>query len=76
MAEAKLIALACSKPPPGHARWTLKLLEKKVVEPGIVEAASDTTIYRTLNKNEVEPHKSRPPFHSEVQHLQVVERVV
>ena len=58
-AEAKLIALACSERPPGHARWKLKLLEKKVVELGIVEAASDTTIYRTLNKNEVKPHKSR-----------------
>ena len=59
VAEAKLIALACSEPPPGHARWTLKLLGKKVVELGIVEAASETTIYRTLNNNEVKPHKSR-----------------
>ena len=59
VAEAKLIALAGSEPPPGHARWTLKLLEMKVVELGIVEAASDTTIYRTLNNNEVKPHKSR-----------------
>ena len=54
-AEAKLIALACSEPPPGHARWTLKLLGKKVVELGIVEAASETSIYRTLNNNEVKP---------------------
>ena len=30
--EAKLIALACSKPPKGRAPWTLRLLEKKVVE--------------------------------------------
>ena len=30
--EAKLIALACSEPPKGHARWTLRLLEDKVVE--------------------------------------------
>jgi transposase len=30
--EAKLIALACSKPPKGRARWTLRLLEYKVVE--------------------------------------------
>ena len=30
--EAKLIALACSKPPKGRARWTLRLLERKVVE--------------------------------------------
>lgn len=48
--EAKLIALACSKPPKGRARWTLRLLEEKVVELGIVERASDSTIGRTLKK--------------------------
>jgi hypothetical protein len=48
--EAKLIALACSKPPKGRARWTLRLLEKKVVELNIVERASDSTIGRTLKK--------------------------
>ena len=49
-AEAKLIALACSEPPAGHARWSLRLLEKQVVELGIVEATSDTTIHRVLKK--------------------------
>src|SRR5262245_19151567 len=49
--EAKLIALACSKPPQGHARWSLRLLENKVVELGIVDRASDSTIGRTLKKN-------------------------
>jgi transposase len=48
--EARLIALACSKPPEGHARWSLRLLESKVVELGIVEAASDSTIQRVLKK--------------------------
>ena len=48
--EARLIALACSQPPEGHARWSLRLLETKVVELGIVERASDTTIQRTLKK--------------------------
>lgn len=48
--EAKLIALACSKPPKGRARWTLRLLESKVVEFGIVDRASDSTIGRTLKK--------------------------
>jgi hypothetical protein len=48
--EAKLIALACSKPPKGRARWTLRLLEDKVVELGIVDRASDSTIHRTLKK--------------------------
>ena len=49
-AEAKLITLACSEPPAGHARWSLRLLEKRVVELGIVEAASDSTIGRVLKK--------------------------
>jgi Homeodomain-like domain len=48
--EAKLIALACSKPPKGRARWTLRLLEKKVVELCIVDRASDSTIGRALKK--------------------------
>ena len=48
--EAKLIALACSKPPKGRARWTLRLLEKKVVELHIVDRASDSTIGRALKK--------------------------
>jgi hypothetical protein len=42
--EARLIAPACSKPPEGYSRWSLRLLESKVVEFGIVEAASDSTI--------------------------------
>src|SRR5258707_3360738 len=49
--EAKLIALACSKPPKGRARWTLPLLENKVVETPIVERARDNTIGRTPKKN-------------------------
>ena len=49
-AEAKLIALACSKPPKGRSRWTLKLLESAVVELNIVDRASDNTIGRTLKK--------------------------
>ena len=49
-AEAKLIALACSPAPEGFARWTLRLLEEKVVEFNIVEKASDNTIGWTLKK--------------------------
>jgi len=51
VAEAKLIALACSPAPQGFARWTLRLLEEKVVELNIVEKASDNTIGRTLKKH-------------------------
>ncbi len=49
-AEAKLIALACSPPPKGRARWTLRLLEEKVVALEIVARASDNTIGRTLKR--------------------------
>jgi transposase len=48
--EARLIALACSQPPKGRARWTLRLLEDKVVELNIVDRASDSTIGRVLKK--------------------------
>ncbi len=48
--EAKLIALTCSPAPAGFARWSLRLLEEKVVELNIVERASDNTIGRTLKK--------------------------
>ena len=48
--EAKLIALACSEPPKGRVRWTLRLLEEKVVELKIVDKASDNTIGRVLKK--------------------------
>jgi transposase len=48
VAEAKLIALTLSPAPEGFARWSLRLLEEKVVELHIVERASDNTIGRTL----------------------------
>jgi hypothetical protein len=53
--EAKLIALACSKPLKGRARWTLRLLETKVVELNIVARASDSTIGRVLKKHAPAP---------------------
>lgn len=56
--EAKLIALACSEPPEGHARWSLRLLEKRVVELGIVETASDSTIGRVLKKTRLNRTKA------------------
>jgi hypothetical protein len=49
-AEAKLITLACSTPPQGRARWTLRLLEETVMELQIVDRVSDNTIGRTLKK--------------------------
>ena len=58
-AEAKLIALTLSPAPEGFARWSLRLLEEKVVELHIVERASDNTIGRTLKKNILKPHRKQ-----------------
>jgi len=49
-AQAKLTALACSAPPPGHARWTIRLLAEHVVERKIVPAAHFNTVGRALKK--------------------------
>jgi hypothetical protein len=49
-AEAHLIALACSDPPDGRERWTLRLLADKMVELEVVEHCSKDTIHRTLKK--------------------------
>jgi len=49
--EAKIIALACSEPPKGRSRWTLRLLEEKVIELQIADAISDNTIGRLLKKH-------------------------
>jgi len=49
-AEAKIIALTCSRPPEGRARWTLRLLASKVVELGILDSISDHGIGNLLKK--------------------------
>ena len=48
--EAKLVALACSPPPTGQARWTLTLLADQMVVLEIVEAIGKETVRRTLKK--------------------------
>jgi transposase len=48
--EAHLIALSCSAPPSGHARWSLRLLADQAVELELVEAVSHETVRRALKK--------------------------
>jgi hypothetical protein len=49
-AEAHLVALSCSQPPEGFARWSLRLLADKAVELGYFEDISHETVRRTLKK--------------------------
>ncbi len=46
--EAHLVALSCSKPPKGHARWSLRLLADKMVELEYVDSVSHETLKKTL----------------------------
>ena len=48
--EAHLIALACSAPPDGRARWTLRLLAQRMVELAYVDTLSHETVRQTLKK--------------------------
>ncbi len=48
--EAHLLAIACSEPPPGQARWTLRLLADKMVELNHVESLCHETVRQTLKK--------------------------
>jgi len=48
--EAKLLKLACSESPEGHARWTVRLLADKLVDLKIVPTVSAMTVCNTLKK--------------------------
>ena len=50
MAEAQLVALACSQPPTGRERWTLRLLADELVRLEVVETVSYETVRRTLEQ--------------------------
>ena len=49
-AEAHLIAVACSEPPAGRERWTLRLLAHALVRLEVVDAVSHETVRRTLEQ--------------------------
>jgi transposase len=48
--EAKLTMLACSQPPEGHARWTLRLLAERMVELEYIDYISHVTVREVLKK--------------------------
>jgi transposase len=53
--EAHLIALSCSTPPSGHARWSLRLLADQAVELELVDTLSHETVRRVLKKTNSSP---------------------
>jgi transposase len=55
--EARVIALACSEPPAGRARWTLELLTQEALKDGIVAHISPETVRLLLKKTNSNPGK-------------------
>lgn len=53
--KAKITAIACSEPPEGRNRWTLRLLADKVVELKMVDSISHQTVKRILKKTNLSP---------------------
>jgi hypothetical protein len=53
--EARLVAVACSAPPEGRTRWTLRLLADELVRLEVVEAVSHETVRRTLKQTRSSP---------------------
>ncbi len=48
--EAKLVMLACSEPPDGKKRWTLRLLAEQMVVLGYIDSISNVAVYKRLKK--------------------------
>lgn len=57
--EAALTALACSTPPEGYARWSLRLLASRLVELDLIAQISHTDVGRLLDKNELKPWQKK-----------------
>ena len=56
--RAQITALACSDPPEGHARWSLRLLADKLVELEIVQSISHEAVREVLKKTNCSPISS------------------
>ena len=57
--EAMLVAMACTKPPAGRARWTLSLLADEMVRMTNHSSVSSETIRRRLAENELKPWQKK-----------------
>ena len=62
--EARLVALACSQPPQGRARWTLQLLAERLVELQVVDSICQETVRQGLKKKRAQALAQADVVHS------------
>ena len=55
--EAQIAVIACSDPPEGQARWTVRLLTSRVIELGLLDTIDHTSIWERLKKTRSNPGK-------------------
>jgi len=54
-AEALIVAIACSPVPDGHDHWTVRMIQDKIIEMGVVEHVSRGTVHNALKKMNLSP---------------------
>jgi len=58
-AEARLVSIACSEPPAGFSKWSLRLLADRMVELEYVDDISYETVRKVLKKTNLSLGESR-----------------
>jgi len=54
-AEAMIVAVACSPLPDGHDHWTVRMIQHKIVEMGVVDRVSRGTVHKVMKKMNLSP---------------------
>ena len=57
--ESQVVAIVCSQPPKGRARWTIRLVVEEVQRRGIIDSIGDETIRRILVKHDLKPWREK-----------------
>jgi transposase len=57
--EARIVALACSDPPPGRSKWTTQLLAEHAVERGFVDKVGRETVRLVLKHHGIKPWREK-----------------
>lgn len=63
----RIVALACSPPPPGYARWTIRLLAQEAVAQKQVKAIGKTAVGEILSQHQLKPWRKKNVVRSETQ---------
>jgi transposase len=54
-AEAMIVAVACSPVPDGHDHWTVRMIQHQIVEMGVVDRVSRSTVHNVMKKMNLSP---------------------